>query len=59
MEKDAHYEEAVLGDGGIFIPLAVETLGLWSPVSLKVLRNIAIRTTNRSGAGIALACHHF
>ena len=44
---------------GIFIPLAVETLGLWSPPSLKVLREIAIITTNRSGAGIALACHHF
>ena len=59
VEKDAHYEEAVLGAGGIFIPLAVETLGLWSPASLKVLRDIAIRTTNRSGAGIALACRHF
>ena len=44
---------------GVFIPLAVETLGLWSPASLKVLRDIAIRTTNRSGAGIALACRHF
>ena len=49
----------MLGAGGIFIPLAVETLGLWSPASLKVLRDIAIRTTNRSGVGIALACHHF
>ena len=59
VEKDAHYEEAVLGAGGILIPLAVETLGLWSPAGLKVLRDIAIRTTNRSGAGIALACSHF
>ena len=33
MEKDAHHEEAVLGAGGIFIPLAVELLGLWSPCS--------------------------
>ena len=44
---------------GIFIPFSVETLGLWSPASLKVLRDTAIRTTNRSGAGIAFACHHF
>ena len=44
---------------GIFIPLAVETLGLRSPASLKVLRDIAIRTTNISGVGIALTCHHF
>ena len=35
VEKDVHHEEAVLGAGGIFIPLAVETLGLWSPASLK------------------------
>ena len=59
VEKDAHHEEAVLGVGGIFFPLAVETLGLWSPASLKVLRDIAVRTTNRSGAGAALACCHF
>ena len=59
VEKDAHYIEALLGSGGIFIPLAVETLGLWSPASLKVLRDIAIRTTNRSGVGIALAFCHF
>ena len=58
VKKDAHYEEAVLGAGG-FIPLAVETLGLWSPANLKVLRDIAIRTKNRSGAGIALVCCHF
>ena len=59
VEKDARHEEAVLGAGGIFFPLAVETLGLWSPASLKVLRDIAVRTTNRSDAGIALACCHF
>ena len=27
MEKDAHHEEAVLSAGGIFIPLAVKSLG--------------------------------
>ena len=37
------------------IPLAVETLGLWSPASLKVLRHNAVGMTNRSGAGIVLA----
>ena len=59
VDKDSYYEEAVLGAGEIFVPLAVETLGLCSPASLKVLRDISIRTTNRSGAGIALACSHF
>ena len=56
VEKDAHHEEAVLGAGQIFIPLAVETLGLWSPASL---RDIAVRTTNRSSASTALAHRHF
>ena len=27
VEKDVHHEEVVLGAGGIFIPLAVETRG--------------------------------
>ena len=44
--------------GGIFIPLAVETLGRWSPASLKILREIAVRTTNRSGASTVLASRH-
>ena len=59
VEKDAHHEEAVVSAGGIFIPLAVETLGHWSPASLKILREIAVRTTNRSGASTALASRHF
>ena len=59
MEKDAHHEEAVLSAGGIFIPLAVESLGLWSPASLNILRDIAVRTTNRSGASATVAFHHF
>ena len=38
VEKDAHHEEVVLGAGGIFIPLSVETLGLWSPASLRTFK---------------------
>ena len=59
VEKDAHHEETVASAGGFFIPLAVETLGLWSPASLKILREMAVRTTNRSGASTALASRHF
>ena len=33
VEKDAHLEAVVQAAGGIFVPLAVETLGLWSPCS--------------------------
>ena len=59
VEKDAHHEEAMLSAGGSFIPLAVKTLGLWSPASLRTLREVAVRTTNRSGASTVLACCHF
>ena len=59
VEKDAHHEEVVLSAGGIFISLTVETLGLWSPASFRTLREVAVRTTNRSGAFTALACCHF
>ena len=45
--------------GEFLFLLAVETLGLWSPASLKILREIAVRTTNRSGASTALASRHF
>ena len=44
---------------GTFHPFGCGDSGPLSPASLKVLRDIAIRTTNRSGAGIALACCHF
>ena len=30
-DKDYHYEAVVRAAGGIFVPLVVESLGLWSP----------------------------
>ena len=50
VEKDAHHEEGVLGARGIFMPLSVKSIGLWSPASLKIVRDIAVSTTNRNGA---------
>ena len=45
------------GAGGIFIPLAVKTLGLWSPTSQKVLRDIAShRRRNPLNYGGARVC---
>ena len=58
-DKDHHYDAVVRATGGIFVPLVVECLGLWSPSSLGVLRNIAFRTTSKSGASSALAFCHF
>ena len=45
--KDSHHEAAVRDAGGIFIPLVVETLGLWSPNSLAVLKSVALHTTSK------------
>ena len=59
VDKDIHHEAAVWDAGGIFIPLVVETLGLWSPNSLAVLRSVALHTTSKSGASPALAFCHF
>ena len=58
-DKDSHHEASVRAAGGIFIPLVVESLGLWSPHSLAILRVIALRTTSKSGASTALAFCHF
>ena len=41
VEKDSRHEEDVTASGGIFFPLVVESLGLWTPTSLQVLRTIA------------------
>ena len=58
-DKDSHHEASVQAAGGIFIPLVVESLGLWSPNSLAVLRVVALRTTSKSGASTALAFCYF
>ena len=41
VEKDSRHDEDVTASGGIFFPLVVESLGLWTPTSLQVLRAIA------------------
>ena len=57
-DKDYHYEAVVRAARDIFVPLVVESLGVWSPHSLGVLRNIALHTTSKSGAPSTLAfCH--
>ena len=41
--------------GGVFVPLVVDSLGLWSAASRPVLQDIALRTTTRSGISRGLA----
>ena len=46
--KDFCHTDRVTAVGGIFYPLAVETLSLWTPYSLKILRFIASRISAMS-----------
>ena len=55
VDKGSHHEASVQAAGGIFVPLVVESLGLWLPNSLAVLRIIVLRTTSKSCASTALA----
>ena len=60
-DKESRHEAAVRDAGGIFIPLVVETLCLWSPNSLAVL-SVALHTTSKSMqycTSPALAFCHF
>ena len=45
MEKDAYHDDIVATAGGEFFPLALETLGYWTPSNLKTLKIIALKTT--------------
>ncbi len=56
IEKDNRHEEDVIATGGLFFPLVVESLGLWTPSSLQVLRIIASKATTCNGIprGIAI-----
>ena len=47
--KDAKYNASVSAAGGVFIPLAVETFGLWTPFAVKTLKSIASRSTLHNG----------
>ena len=46
--QDFRHADRVTAADGIFYPLAVETLGLWTPYSLKILRSIASRISAMS-----------
>ena len=47
--KDAKHLATVEKAGGDFIPLVVESFGIWTPFALSVLNSIADRTTTHSG----------
>ena len=53
--KDEKHLAAVEKVGSDFIPLVVETFGVWTPFALKPLQNIADRTTPRSDVPLKVA----
>lgn len=55
MKKDAKYENHVRNHGGRFVPLVVESLGLWSTFATSVLHTIAERSTLKNGLTTAIA----
>jgi len=50
LAKDQRHRDTVEEAGCEFIPLVVETFGVWSPFALKSINIIADRTTARSGS---------
>ena len=50
LAKDQRHRDTVEEAGCKFIPLVVETFGVWSPFALKSINIIADRTTARSGS---------
>ena len=53
LEKDQRHDSLVSSTGSIFYPVVVESLGLWSPNSLQVLKTIARRTSFHNNATVS------
>lgn len=53
--KDEKYELIVERAGAVFVPLVVETLGVWTPFARSTLKSIAARTTIRNGLSPSVA----
>ena len=58
LAKEIRHQDAVEETGCDFIPLMVETFGVWSPFALRTLHKIADHTTARSEASPNLARKH-
>ena len=58
LEKDQRHDSLVSSTGSIFYPIVVESLGLWSPNSLQVLKTIARRISFHNNATVSQCmCH--
>ena len=54
IEKDQRHDWMVSQTGSVFHRLVVETLGLWSPNSLEVIKVIAHRASFHNNASICM-----
>ena len=54
-EKDSRHEANVTSTGSIFHPLVCESLGLWSPHSLEVVKTIARRLSFKRNLTVSQA----
>ena len=53
VSKDQKFLAMIGAVGGSFVPLVVETYGVWTPYAVKMLKTIAARTTLHNGLSIA------
>ena len=58
MEKDDQHNMLVEAAGGEFLPLLVDNLGIWTPLSVEILCSIAQISTVRNGLSTGKAFHH-
>ena len=57
-EKDTRHAQQVEEAGGLFFPLVVESLGLWTPSSLRVIKQIASKASSLGHIPRAQAISH-
>ena len=55
IDKDEKHEEEVNAAGRLFFPLIVETLGLWTPNSVRIIKLIASKAASFNGIQLHLA----
>ena len=48
-QKNARHATNVARVGGVFVPVVVESLGLWTPYASKIISQVASRSTIRNG----------
>lgn len=53
--KDEKYEALVERAGATFVPLVVETFGVWTPFAKRILKSIAARSIIKNGLPQSIA----